>query len=75
MAPEIVTGEKYGFETDFWAAAICIYEFVCGMVPFGESSVDSMEIYNEIIKGYIIFNMQRYKISKLCQKQRFYFYD
>ena len=29
---------------------ICLYEFMCGMVPFGEEAEDPYEIYEEIIK-------------------------
>ena len=28
--------------------AICMYEFICGEVPFGENSEDTMEIYLSI---------------------------
>ena len=29
--------------------AICIYEFICGYVPFGENAEDPMEVYFAII--------------------------
>ena len=45
MAPEIITGEGYSFQVDFWAIAICIFEFYCGYLPFGNNTDDPMEIY------------------------------
>lgn len=29
---------------------ICLYEFMCGNLPFGEEAEDPYEIYDEIIK-------------------------
>ncbi len=49
MAPEIVLGEGYSFIVDFWSIAICMYEFVVGTVPFGESLNDPINIYKSII--------------------------
>ena len=34
MAPEIILGEGYSFQVDIWSIAICMFEFVCGGVPF-----------------------------------------
>jgi cGMP-dependent protein kinase len=45
MAPEVVIGEGYGFAVDYWSIAICIFEFMCGAVPFGESAEEPMEVY------------------------------
>lgn len=47
MAPEIITGKGqnielyyiqigYTFTVDIWSIGICLYEFMCGGVPFGE---------------------------------------
>jgi cGMP-dependent protein kinase len=35
---------------DLWSIGVCLYEFMCGMVPFGEEAEDPYEIYEEIIK-------------------------
>jgi cGMP-dependent protein kinase len=32
---------------------ICLYEFLCGMVPFGEDAEDPYEIYENAIKSPI----------------------
>ena len=49
MAPEIILGDYYSFEIDYWSIGICLYEFVCGNVPFGENSNTPLDIYVSII--------------------------
>ena len=49
MAPEVILGEGYTFSYDFWSCAICMYEFICGGVPFGENAEDPMQVYLAII--------------------------
>ena len=62
MAPEVILGEGYTFIVDFWSIgiyfyliflffyiAICMYEFMCGFVPFGENAEDPMDVYYSII--------------------------
>ena len=49
MAPEIIAGRGYSFYVDFWSIGVCLYEFMCGMVPFGEMSEDAFEIYEQIL--------------------------
>ncbi len=34
LAPEIVRGEGYGKEVDFWALGLMIYEMLSGINPF-----------------------------------------
>jgi cGMP-dependent protein kinase len=55
MAPEVIMGEGYSFFIDFWSIAVCIYEFICGGVPFGESCDDPMDIYSSIINNELVF--------------------
>ena len=55
MAPEIILGDGYTYCIDFWSIGICIYEFVCGSVPFGDSLDDPLEIYEAIISEEIKF--------------------
>ena len=55
MAPEIICGKGYNCIVDLWSIGICLYEFMCGMVPFGEEAEDPYEIYEEIIKKDITY--------------------
>ena len=64
MAPEIITGEGYSFQVDFWSISICMYEFMCGEVPFGEKDEDPMEIYFAIINKNLSFPDKYIMIDK-----------
>ena len=55
MAPEITKGEGYSFEVDIWSIAICMYEFYCGKLPFGEEYEDPMDIYRAVSKEELSF--------------------
>ena len=55
MAPEITKGEGYSFQVDVWSIAICIYEFFCGRLPFGEEYDDPMDIYRAVSKEELSF--------------------
>ena len=49
MAPEVILGEGYTFKVDYWSIGICMYEFMCGGVPFGENQEEAMDVYLAII--------------------------
>ena len=49
MAPEVILGEGYTFKVDFWSIGICMYEFMCGGVPFGENHEEPMDVYLAVI--------------------------
>ena len=55
MAPEIIKGEGYSFEIDVWSIAICIFEFFCGRLPFGEECDDPMDVYRAVSKETLVF--------------------
>ena len=40
MAPEILSGKGYTFTVDLWSIGICLYEFMCGNVPYAEDADD-----------------------------------
>ena len=48
MAPEILLGKGYGLMVDIWSIGICMYEFMCGLVPFGEDCENPYEVYTMI---------------------------
>ena len=64
MAPEVILGREYSFPVDFWSISICMYEFICGEVPFGEREDDPMDIYFSIINNELDFNEKYVKIDK-----------
>jgi cGMP-dependent protein kinase 1 len=55
MAPEIILGKGYSFSVDLWSLGVMIFEFVCGVVPFGEDEEEPIAVYKEIIEGNIIY--------------------
>ena len=55
MAPEIILGKGYSFQVDYWSIAICMYEFICGGVPFGESLDDPLDIYFAVLNQKLSF--------------------
>ena len=58
MAPETIMGGGYSFQVDFWSISICMYEFMCGAVPFGDKADDPMEIYFAIINNNLKFDSE-----------------
>jgi len=58
MAPETIMGGGYSFSVDYWSISICMYEFICGGVPFGDKADDPMEIYFAIINSNLEFPKQ-----------------
>jgi len=64
MAPEIILGGGYSFQVDFWSISICMYEFMCGQVPFGEKDDDPMEIYFSIINDHLGFPNEYVDLDK-----------
>ena len=49
MAPEVILGDLYSFEIDYWSIGICLYEFCCGFLPFGNKEKDPLKIYISIL--------------------------
>lgn len=81
MAPEVISGEGYTFIVDFWSIAVCMYEFVCGGVPFGEGCEDPMDVYSDVLSNELNFPkfvkdnhfkqlmqgmMRKNRVSRIC---------
>ena len=49
MAPEIIKGKGYSYNVDLWSIGICLYEFMCGGVPYAEDEDDPYKIYEVIM--------------------------
>merc|ERR1712217_855610 len=39
MAPEVARGQGYGTEVDVWSLGVMLFEFVCGILPFGRDDL------------------------------------
>jgi cGMP-dependent protein kinase len=36
---------EYTFSVDLWSLGICMFELMCGFVPYGEEEEDPYKIY------------------------------
>lgn len=54
-APEMILQKGYGLSVDYWAIGVCMFEVLCGYVPFGEDCDSPMGIYKLIIKNKFDF--------------------
>ncbi|CAD7963299.1 unnamed protein product [Amoebophrya sp. A25] len=56
MAPEIVLGRGYCQSVDIWSMGVCLYEFLCGPLPFGnDAGDDQLIVFKEILTGRLHF--------------------
>ena len=42
MAPEVIQGEMYRFEAEWWSVGIVLYEMMFGVTPFSSNSVGQL---------------------------------
>ena len=49
MAPELISQKNYNHHVDLWSFGVCLYEMICGVVPFAEGVEDPYEIYHTIL--------------------------
>lgn len=55
MAPEIISGKGYNYLVDLWTIGVVMYEFMAGLLPYGEELDDPYEIYEEIVRKGISY--------------------
>eukprot|EP00919_Chromeraceae_sp_WS-2016_P066271 GHVR01156813.1.p1 GENE.GHVR01156813.1~~GHVR01156813.1.p1 ORF type:complete len:331 (-),score=72.35 GHVR01156813.1:208-1200(-) len=55
MAPEMILGKGYTQSSDLWAIGVCMFEFLCGPLPFGNDAEDQLEIFRAILTGKLVF--------------------
>lgn len=53
MAPEVFLGKGYTKAADIWSMGVCLYEFLCGPLPF--MGDDEMSIFKSILTAKITF--------------------
>ena len=73
LAPEIIKGEYYDKNVDWWSLGIIIYEMICGIPPFYLRNLQKMYelIKNEKIKfdkKYLVSKDAKDLITKLLEK-------
>ena len=73
LAPEIIKGENYDMNVDWWALGIIIYEMICGIPPFYVQDLEKMYylIKNEKIKfdkKYLVSKDAKDLITRLLDK-------
>jgi cGMP-dependent protein kinase 1 len=67
MAPEIIIGKGYNKNVDIWSLGICLYEFLCAKVPFGDDEDDPYKVYSEILDLKINFDSEYGSPSDFAQ--------
>jgi cGMP-dependent protein kinase len=55
MAPEIITSHGYSLTADYWTVGVILFEFLIGVVPFGEDESDPYAIYEQVQKHRLVF--------------------
>ena len=63
MSPEVILGEGYSFEADYWSSAVLMYEICFGKKPFEGNVDDPMTVYFSIINGNLNFPNNYYDLS------------
>ena len=58
MAPELILGEGYSFQIDYWSIAVCLYEFITGKYPFGDEEENPRLIYDSILNDKLQFPVE-----------------
>ncbi|CAG9331043.1 PKG_35 [Blepharisma stoltei] len=53
MAPEVIVGKGYNKNADLWSLGVCMYECLCGRVPFGNEETDCYRVYEEVLEKEI----------------------
>ena len=51
----MVLGKGYRSSGDVWSLGVCLFEFVCGHLPFGDDTEDSLDTFKQILTAELRF--------------------
>eukprot|EP00929_Paragymnodinium_shiwhaense_P042124 TRINITY_DN21853_c0_g1_i1.p1 TRINITY_DN21853_c0_g1~~TRINITY_DN21853_c0_g1_i1.p1 ORF type:complete len:1377 (+),score=308.43 TRINITY_DN21853_c0_g1_i1:150-4280(+) len=70
MAPEVILGNGYGLSCDVWSLGVCLYEFICGPMPYGHEVESPMEIFRQTLQAPLQLapHIQDYSAAHILQK-------
>jgi cGMP-dependent protein kinase len=54
MAPELLQGQGYNHQIDFWSLGVMLYEFIYGCLPFGNGIRDVYRVYECIMTSPLL---------------------
>jgi cGMP-dependent protein kinase len=49
MAPEVILGKGYDCLADYWSLGVILYEFISGLLPFGDDLRNPYDVYEAIL--------------------------
>lgn len=55
IAPEVIMGWGYGLSCDVWSFGVCLYELICGPLPFGACTEEPVEVFRELLTAKLSF--------------------
>lgn len=65
MSPEVILGRGYSYPADIWSIGVCLYEFLCGPLPFANDEEDPLAVIQAVVQDPLLIPP-----AVRCEKQR-----